>query len=779
MLKANRYHALVLVIFAFSFLYRMLLMFWDGYPPGADIGLHNSVIYSITGHGNVDFFYNFYHMGSGLSLTFPGYHIFTSSIILITGLTEYVVHATVVCLFSSLIVVAAFLIAKKIWSEPVGYIVAFLAAISRFDIEMLLWAGYPNVITLLLIPVTFYLFLERDRFSKAPFLAVSAILAGAVFLTHSLSAAMFAGITLVTVFFVLIKPNMFGAKRKSCLYWILPIILGVILFAPFIIEAVPAYLNSNSTLATDQASTAIEEATIATRVLPLWLVLPLFGVPVGFLVFSKKYFGRFLTLPTLLLILWTLVPLLLTQTYLVKFPIDYNRFLYFLIMPLIIFIAVLIEHGSSVFAKKIVMYYHSHVNAVGTRKISRFRWSLNQRNVYSGFILLFLVFSFAFLPIFMSPIYYNGGQSIQSFYQTMTDQGWEAINWAKTNTQTDAVFVSDALYGWWLGGFSQRRTYSAVDPQFLSINEEYEKAVFARTLLDTDYLVDNGLVQVREDGGYITRHNPQILATLNWTYFPYTFFNFASNETTIEYRVNDSLQNVTISDLAVKKMEIKNDTEHATISITRGNDFLNYTQQTTVYKGLQFVNLTTTLQSIVSLQLLQVDVQIKGERIQYDSDKTVGLIDEPVKVLGQLIFVENQPKECIIDPIDLNGTRRAFLRYDLQGQFQSSIEISASAYSVDDNLELYKTTEIRDSFLGDLMSINLENPPLLDVAFKQLFDYKAEQQRYNVSFIVCRTPEIFPKFLRDPQFSLVFLNNGTIRDVISEIAVFKVNENIK
>ncbi len=159
MLKANRYHALVLVIFAFSFLYRMLLMFWDGYPPGADIGLHNSVIYSITGHGNVDFFYNFYHMGSGLSLTFPGYHIFTSSIILITGLTEYVVHATVVCLFSSLIVVAAFLIAKKIWSEPVGYIVAFLAAISRFDIEMLLWAGYPNVITLLLIPVTFYLFL--------------------------------------------------------------------------------------------------------------------------------------------------------------------------------------------------------------------------------------------------------------------------------------------------------------------------------------------------------------------------------------------------------------------------------------------------------------------------------------------------------------------------------------------------------------------------------------------------------------------------------------------
>ena len=53
-------------------------MLWEGYPPGADIGLHNSVIYSITGSGNVDFLYNSYHIGGGLSLTFPGYHIFTA-----------------------------------------------------------------------------------------------------------------------------------------------------------------------------------------------------------------------------------------------------------------------------------------------------------------------------------------------------------------------------------------------------------------------------------------------------------------------------------------------------------------------------------------------------------------------------------------------------------------------------------------------------------------------------------------------------------------------------
>ncbi len=89
-----------------------------------------------------------------------------------------------------------------------------------------------------------------------------------------------------------------------------------------------------------------------------------------------------------------------------------------------------------------------------------------------------------------------------------------------------------------LAGFAQRPTYSAVDPQYLTNNDEYNKTLFARNLLDTDYLIDNGLVQVREDGGYLVRHNPEILATLNWTYYPYSFFIFSSNETQIRYHIN-------------------------------------------------------------------------------------------------------------------------------------------------------------------------------------------------------------------------------------------------
>ena len=246
MFKATKKHVLLLLIFAFAFIYRIILMLWQTFPPGADIGLHASVINSITQSGNTNFLTDYYQMGGGVSLTFPGYHIFAAGIILMTGMSDYVAQTIIVALFSSLIVLCAFLITRTVWNESAAFIVAFLVAISRFDVEMLLWGGYPNVITLLLIPLTFYLYLQRDRFSLTPFLVSTSILVGSIFLTHSLSAAVFVGITVGTVLCVMISPKTFGTSRKNVLYWLLPIFGGAVLVSPFLASAVPAYLNANS-----------------------------------------------------------------------------------------------------------------------------------------------------------------------------------------------------------------------------------------------------------------------------------------------------------------------------------------------------------------------------------------------------------------------------------------------------------------------------------------------------------------------------------------------------
>jgi len=774
MFKTSNKYLLLFLVLAFSFAYRMLLLHWATYPPGADIGLHESIVNSITSQGNTNFLWNNYQMGGGISLTFPGYHIFVSNIILMTGIPDYLAHSLVASFFSSFIVLCAFLIGRRVWGESTGFIVAFLVAISRFDVEMLVWGGFPNAVTLLLIPVVFYLYLERERFSMVPFLVTTTILSGAIFLTHSLSAVMFVCITFSAVIIAAIFSKRLSVSKKHVLTWLLPIFFGAILVFPFLVEAAPAYLGANSGTFTGGVS-GIRLALLSTRVLPLEWVIPLFACVIFFFLFSKKYRGKFLTVPALLLTLWILVPMLFTQAYLVGIYTDYNRFLYFIILPLILLIALGIDHGAGFFARITDTYMSlTKKTSQAKEKTSKIRLlsRLSRKRIYAGFALCFLIFSFFAVPIFLTPF---RGVELQSFYQAMNAPRYEAMQWTRQNTPVGSVFVSDAYYGWWFSGFAQRPTLSAVDPQYLALAREFEPAKVAKSLLDTNYLIDNGLIQVREDGGYIGRHNPMFLAKLNWTYFPYSFLNFNNSKTKIQYRIGDSLQFLYLDQLPVKEMRMENDAEHATILVKKGNDFFNYTQLTTVYKGVRFVNMSIIVESTVegvSLDWIQFFVDSKGEVIQPMQNKTVGLLDEGVKAFGQLIFNKEQPDVELVN--DENPCILGLL-YNLKGESKGEIQISVSAYSVTDDLRFYQDPEVTADFFNKIITDNLDSsqeppsnlPPDLEL---DVFDYQKALNDWNISYIACRDSEIIAKFAGDPAFSLVFINN--------DVAIFMVKKGV-
>ena len=139
------------------------------------------------------------------------------------------------------------------------------------------------------------------------------------------------------------------------------------LVSPFLVNAMPTYLAANFIVYSFRVSSDITSAILTTRILPLELVFPLFH-NIGFLLFSKAYKGRLVSLPTLLLSIWLFVPLILTQGYLSGFIIDYNRFLYFIILPIIIFIALLIDHASSFFAKELTFTAFGQANFQNLRK---------------------------------------------------------------------------------------------------------------------------------------------------------------------------------------------------------------------------------------------------------------------------------------------------------------------------------------------------------------------------------------------------------------------------
>ncbi len=787
MREANRKYLLLLGIFVFSFVFRMLLIFWDGYPSGADIGLHNSVIYSITGSGNADFFYNFYHIGGGTALTFPGYHIFIFGVIALTGLPEILAHGLVVSLFSSLIVLCGFLITQRVWSTSAAFIVAFLAAISRFDIEMLLWAGYPNAIALMLIPLTFYLYLERARFTKLPYLASTSILIGALFLTHSLSLGIFVSIIVVAMLGILVFPKKLGTTRKTALYWFLPIVIGILLVAPFVVQAVPAYLENSSYLTGAAGSSDIGNATLSTRVLPLTIVLPLFGLIPAFAVFSKRFYNRWFTLPAFLLALWVFVSLAFTQGYLVRFPFDYNRFLYFVIMPLLIFLGVLIEYGSDFFARVIDTYRSLTRQTQPTRltmnkHINRVAKALTRKNLYSIFVLFFLVFSFVALPVFMSPVFNNVGETIQSFYQTMDNYGWEGMQWAKNNTMSNSVFVADALYGWWFGGFAQRPTLAAVDPQYLSLNREVDNATFARNILDTNYIIDNGYMQVREDGGYLARHNPEFLAKIRNEYYPYPFFNFDNDAIEVTLQNGSETEIVYVSDMAVLDMHMEHTANSESIMVTHGNELFNYTQKVTVYAKSVLANVTEILATSnpnVAFIALQFNLYTKSTvaPIISDDKSNIMLIDAGMKTLGQVSFPTEGSRPVYIVPA---GSDKSYSPVELEFSLNLASHVEFSFYM---GTYQYLDSEFNQINAGtlsfdELVNIysqqklsNLQNLPSTGQENFTVFNYQTELQTRQVSYIIVfKNPEQQPRFTNDPRFSLVFINR--------EVAIYMVNGNL-
>jgi hypothetical protein len=360
------------------------------------------------------------------------------------------------------------------------------------------------------------------------------------------------------------------------------------------------------------------------------------------------------------------------------------------------------------------------------------------------------------VPIFLTP---QQGATVSSFYQVMSEPGYEAIQWIRQQTPVGSVCVSDALYGWWLSGFAQRPTLSAVEPQYLTLSREFEPAKIAANLLDTDYLVDNGLLQIREDGGYIGRHNPEFLAKLYNVYEPYPLFHFNDSEITVFLRKGNDVLAFDLTQLPVKDMGIEADSDYACIFVDRGNQFFNFTEKTTVYRGIRFANMSVTVESNsqdVSIEWVRFILHIKG--IVMQEKNSVALLDEGTRALGQVIFAEKQPKTTVITSENPSGIE--FL-YNLEGQSKADIKMFVGVYQIAETKASYVKKVITDN-------LNSSQEKVADFPL-DIFDYQKAIKDKEISYIACRNSDVIPKFANDPAFSLVFIND--------DVAIFIVKRN--
>ena len=763
MLKVRRSFVLLLFITFFSAFYRAVLTLRDGFPPGADIGLHASLIHSITKDGNTNFMWNYYHMGGGNSNTFPGYHIFVACAIYFTGIPDYLAEVLVAILFSSLVVLVAFLLTRKILNETIALIVAFLMAFSYYDIYILLWSGYPNIITLMLIPLAFYVLLEKSRFPRLPRLAVASLLSAAIFLTHSLSSILFVMIILASVFVALCFPHRVVFTRKDVLDWLAPLFVGGLVVSPLLVQAAPFYLNINSPVYTGGLP-GLQKELLPIRLVPFEFVLPFVVCFFLYFVLFKYMKVKLLQFSTILLLSWLIIPTVLTQSYAVGFYTDYERFLYFAALPMIILVGAGIFVWARLMAKSANWLMSSRKNLLQKRllkkqTLSRVNSSTTRKILLVLFVTVLMLVAFFGSPhIFMLPA---DGFQIQGQQQVMDPQEYDAIQWIKNCTPASSVLVSDGLYGWWLGGFAQRSTVSAVEPFFLTNSREFEPALLATRLLDTDYLVDNGLIQIREDGGYMANHNPEFLAKLSNQYYPFPFLNFNNSQTTITFTESGELNTVKLSELPVRDMHIENSSTYATIYVMWGNSLLNFTQRATVYEGVSFVNMTETLSSdnpTVSFVNMNFSVQTVGTTMK-SHGTYIALEDPYVDVAGQLIFQGAQPTvtQGSQSPLDI--------LYNLNSQSETTINFYVSVFEY----PLLSSSSATQAGLQGLFMNNTKSYTDKVGEFPlDVFDYRQAIANLNISYVVLRDFSQFARLEKDPLFSLVYMNR--------EVAIFRIHD---
>ncbi|MEM2953225.1 MAG: hypothetical protein QXU21_03005 [Candidatus Bathyarchaeia archaeon] len=729
----------VLLIFIFSIFYRILLLRLDAYPPGPDLGLHNSIINSIT-LKNGNFSWNYYHMGGETSLTHPGFHIFTSFILLTTGMPDYAAQSIVSVLFSSLIVLCAFLLTKSAWGLPMApLIAAFMAALSRHDLEMLLWGGYPNVVTLVIISLIFYMLLRKDTLAST-LLVVSTLLIGGLLLTHALSSLVFLCIALPFIVLELAIFRKSHENKKKVYLFALSILLGFLVASPFLVEVFPLYLENVDKGMFTGGISENKVATILTRKVPVELVLASLIPTISFFIFAKKYKGAFFDRASVLFGLWLLVPAFSTQAYVVGLYTDYYRLLHFLIMPLIIFLAIFTDHGLNFLVKVVGKITQQ-------RKVK-----INLQTIYClSTAAILILFSFSLIPFFAGP---QEGFTIANYYDVVSSPEFESIQWIRQVTSANSIFVSQHGYGWWISGFGQRATLSATDPQFLIIPQEFEAAYVARTLLDTDFVLNNGLIEIREDGGYVGRHNPMLL--INSTRFPdpYPILYFNESETIMFYRDEANAKIVDATTIPVKEIKVETQPHSAYVTIIRQNNQLILTRRIEISKSLRFGIISLTVESVgtgIGLDHVRIMLHANGKILQLG--QSVGILDDNAKICGQVIFEGKPPITKFLAPE--NPCLELF--YSAENAKKMEISMIAGGFEVE-KMDI-KNIQILLANMTKMWFIKEENAE----RSINVFDYREILRQKEISFIAFKRRE-YPvaKFLNDPIFNLVFINDNVV-----------------
>jgi len=500
---------LVLLSTFTAFIFYILLSS-NGFILGNDPAVHMSKAYEILKLGKVSF--------SEIAWYPPLYRILLAEYMIFTGASDFesvlLLMKFLTIAFDWLMVFSVYLLGLRLVNKDVGIIASSLILLCFPLYEINFWGGYPSLLSIVyMCLLLFYLPTKKDGFASK---LITFIIAFCLVLTHHF--ATFLAIAVLT-FYALIILLVFRRSLKltfiaaglgvlaAFILWYVPIILPYInVFISHTFFDVRTYLNLTWRVSFD----------VFIMSFGFIILFTFLGILLTFYISKRKEELEFY----ILLCLSFLIPLFFSQSYFFGILLPYDRFVYYLMPPAVVFAAAI--------TYLVVRYAVSYITQVDLR-ISRYR--LKAIVIASLVVLLFA----SRFPILTGKVC-----EAVDYYSYLNPQSYNAGVWLKNAYPYEAKLIVSEKPGLFFEILSGK-------PAIMETSPVVQREAVAEVILTMAYEVEHPLTlfRVYEFPMPYERDQYNVLINNIWRRAVFLF----DEETSVSYTRDGRPFSIKISDL--------------------------------------------------------------------------------------------------------------------------------------------------------------------------------------------------------------------------------------
>ena len=403
----------------------------------------------------------------------PFFHTILAILQIFTGTMDVMVAAFILKLlmatFNVLIMLSVYLITRKSFGTGTAVAATVFTVMSVPMFEMLFWGGYPNIMGIAYISFVFYIMTKEIKTKPKLFLLFLGTFT--LGLAHQLTAFVF-----VLMFGPVFLINSIGSKKKFFTFFAVIIGGGLALlawYAQLIIDyadIIIGYIFNSTTENFYQIPSVGLESLLKSfgATLPLAAI----GIPIMFYVLWQKKSLK----DSVMIVFWLVVPVMLSQSFLLGVQLPYGRFVYFFATPIAILSGVTVYF----LITKIPALLQAQV-------VSKIVKDLKTVDIIKIVVIAVICSLFAA----QASLFVQRIETYPEYYQRASIASYNSGVWVKQHSTLDGTVISTRSPGTWFYAFSDLRTIQETDP--LS-----SRSAIAEAILYSFYEIENTVTATRE-----------------------------------------------------------------------------------------------------------------------------------------------------------------------------------------------------------------------------------------------------------------------------------------